>query len=133
MPTIPDAESSKAGSGDVVQEYAYVILVRPSMQGMCAEVIDISHWCGKKNHGAVLADLEKTNAVLRRMGEEEVYDLRGEKALAGTINMLWLRARFNNAEGPFLVKSEVPIEGDTWDTLVRDERFMERLRKEGKL
>jgi hypothetical protein len=109
---------------------AYVVLVRPTMEGAFAEVIEVSHWLGQD---ANLSDLKKANEVLIRMGEEPAYNIKKEESLASYINMLWLRARMNNAEGPFLVKTEEPIEGDDWDKLVRNPEFMNRMRKEMKL
>lgn len=108
--------------------YAYIVLVRPGMEGAFAEVMDVSHL-----QNIDLPGMYAANNMALRMGETPPYDIKKEEALARYINMLWLRARFNNAEGPFLVKSEVPIEGDDWDTLVRNPEFMERMRKEMKL
>lgn len=128
MSTIPDAGSSEDGSGDAVREYAYVILVRPDMEGAYAEVMDVSYMVGVD-----LPSLHAANTVAERMGETPPYDIRDMESLAQYIGLLSMRARFNNAEGPFLVKTESPITDEQWDALVRNEAFMNRLRKEGKL
>lgn len=109
--------------------YTYVILVRPSMEGASAEVMDVSHLANTN-----IADMVAANRVCERMGSEKPYDTVKAEQESQYIHMLWLRARYNNAEGPFLIKAEEPIEGgDVWDTLVRDKEFMNKLRKEGRL
>lgn len=110
---------------DTVNKYAYVVIVRPTLSGAYAEVVDVSHMVGQDLEGMCAA-----NRACLRMGETPPYNI---KEHANYISVLNLRARLNNAEGPFLVKSEEPIEGDVWDTLVRDDHFMDRLRKEGRL
>jgi hypothetical protein len=107
---------------------AYVVLVRPSMEGAVAEVLDVSLLIGMDLKGMAAA-----NKMMVRMGEAAVYDIKKEEQLANFVSVLHLRARFNNAEGPFLVKTEEPIEGDDWDQLVRNPTFMDRMRKEMKL
>lgn len=109
--------------------YTYVVIVRPSMEGAYAEVLDVTALANTS-----LAEKQAVNQALKRMGDTPLHDIQEEERLANYINMLWLRVRFNNAEGPFLVKTEEPItDGETWDRMVRNQDFMERLRKDGRL